>query len=489
MVSGSKACPSSQPHLPTLLSNLATTADLDQFLDNSNMCIDMSSLSESEVSLSAGSGTFAYSPDKPSTSKKSVTTTSSDLTFTSALKAATTKCDNDDVKHLSLDTELSSKIALAESSNKELNSDITRVSTAPSTSDSSQSLMGNSSTVSQDSSTASQKKSQSSSQNKPAQGQSKKRKEMFKKNELLVQQVACFKCRLCSYLSQDKGEMVNHMKERHSQYLSETDESEEEMTHRSSSKRVKVLVPKGVESQEDPCVAQESKRVTRSREASLKNILEDDDDDDDDEVQQSVSTPSRNCVIKKEVEDSSGRIGIYIKSEPKDVGLFEGRLINKDEEEEYLRIPTESEQTGSQGESDQEIVDEDTTDVTTNVTNTRQLQRRPGRSTYSKTTTPAATPASKKKTTKGATQGDTLGIRCDVNGCGLRLKSESNIAYHRKCHVNSMLQCQECFSTKFQSWRDLALHLWRQHLIDMELYKCDKCEYKSYRLVYSWWIC
>ncbi|KAK4319329.1 hypothetical protein Pmani_009721 [Petrolisthes manimaculis] len=488
MVSGSKTCPSSQPHLPTLLSNLATTADLDQFLDNSNMCIDMSSLSESEVSLSAGSGNFGYSPDKPSSSKKNIMTTSSDLTFTNALKAATTnKCDTDDDKQLSLDIELSNKIILPDGSSKVLNSNITRSTTVPSTSDSSQSLLGHSSTVSQDSSSASHKKSQSSSQNKPAQGQSEKRKEMFRKNELLVQQVACFKCRLCSFLSQDKSEMVNHMKERHSQYLSDTDESEEEVMHRSPSKRVKVLVPKGVESQEKVVsVAQESKRITRSREASLKNILDDDDDEydeeeeEEEEVQRRVSAPSKHCFIKKEVEDSSGRIGIFIKSEPKDVGLFEGRLINKDEEEEYLRIPTESEPTGSQGESDQEIGDEETTDITPSVTNTRQVQRRPGRSTYSKTTTTPTASASKKKTAKGTTQSDTQGIRCDVNGCSLKLKNENNIAYHRKCHVNSMLQCQECFSTKFQSWRDLALHLWRQHLIDMELHKCDKCDYKSY---------
>ncbi|KAJ8955841.1 hypothetical protein NQ318_005386 [Aromia moschata] len=35
---------------------------------------------------------------------------------------------------------------------------------------------------------------------------------------------------------------------------------------------------------------------------------------------------------------------------------------------------------------------------------------------------------------------------------------------------------------KFSFWKPLISHLWRLHKIDMDLYACDKCEYKTYSL-------
>ncbi|XP_071528561.1 uncharacterized protein [Panulirus ornatus] len=475
-VSGSKTCPSGQGPLPALLSNLATTADLDQFLENSNMCIDMSSLSESEVSLSTGPGAFAYSPEKPCNSKKSVSGTSSELTFTNALKAATTKSDSEQVR-LRSESESPSMIlhqdqALVTETAKALHVDVSRMNSVSCTSQTSPVLLTTTSDVAQEMPIASSKKTNAQVQTKPSQGHTDKRKEMFRKNELLVQQVACFKCRLCSYLSQDKSEMVNHMKEQHSQYLSDTDESEEEV-EKLSSKRVKVLVPRADKNHSEESVAIKEptwcvKTKGQKRKVNPEYKME---------IYNSEPGKLKNRVVTVEEEQLSGRIGIFIKTEPKDVGEFEGGLLEKEEEED-LGLTIELGETTEPG-SDRDFDDEDTNDSsTTNDSGSiRPSNKKPGRPLYSKTT---GITKFKKKNPKVTQPDEVLGIRCDVNGCGLRMKSENNIAYHRKCHVNNKLKCQECSCTKFQSWSDLALHLWKQHLIDMELHKCDKCDYKSY---------
>ena len=96
------------------------------------------------------------------------------------------------------------------------------------------------------------------------------------------------------------------------------------------------------------------------------------------------------------------------------------------------------------------------------------------------------------------------GTECGVAGCAVRLKDKNKLVYHRKCHkiadnkTSAAFQCQECQPEKSsgiqsndspleiyssESWKRLALHLWRVHKIDMELYSCDICnEFKEFTL-------
>ncbi|KAG8229844.1 hypothetical protein J437_LFUL009119 [Ladona fulva] len=84
-----------------------------------------------------------------------------------------------------------------------------------------------------------------------------------------------------------------------------------------------------------------------------------------------------------------------------------------------------------------------------------------------------------------------LGYRCGIDGCAVRMRSLDNIEYHRRCHVpggpaeNGGMQhvCPEC-GELFSHWRSVGVHLWRAHVIDMELYSCDQCTYKTNRFVY-----
>lgn len=69
---------------------------------------------------------------------------------------------------------------------------------------------------------------------------------------------------------------------------------------------------------------------------------------------------------------------------------------------------------------------------------------------------------------------------CLVNGCRIRLKEDKNLAYHRKCHQNNELKCPECKKV-FGLVDTLHKHLWKNHNIDLELYTCEICGFKTYK--------
>ena len=89
----------------------------------------------------------------------------------------------------------------------------------------------------------------------------------------------------------------------------------------------------------------------------------------------------------------------------------------------------------------------------------------------------------KLKQTIGSTAED-LFAKCAIKGCAFRFKKTETVEYHRKCHdmasdsPQAML-CPECKSKEFNNWNTLHTHLWRAHKIDMELYKCELCEFKT----------
>lgn len=74
--------------------------------------------------------------------------------------------------------------------------------------------------------------------------------------------------------------------------------------------------------------------------------------------------------------------------------------------------------------------------------------------------------------------------RCNIDNCAVRLRSHDNIEYHRRCHSHSGAQyvCPEC-SLIHCHWNGMSTHLWRVHLINMELFSCDQCSYKTTRYV------
>ncbi|KAL5291791.1 hypothetical protein ACFFRR_010900 [Megaselia abdita] len=86
---------------------------------------------------------------------------------------------------------------------------------------------------------------------------------------------------------------------------------------------------------------------------------------------------------------------------------------------------------------------------------------------------------SKMKKMFGTTTEET--VKCDVPGCGFRFKKPETLEFHKKCHSdkNTKIKCPECNSEDLSNWNTLHTHLWRTHAIDMELYSCHLCKFKT----------
>lgn len=90
--------------------------------------------------------------------------------------------------------------------------------------------------------------------------------------------------------------------------------------------------------------------------------------------------------------------------------------------------------------------------------------------------------------------------KCHVANCGMRFATETAILLHKQCHASDgdEIQCPKCENDGGQStatttttkttttvvrkawnWNTLHTHLWREHNIDMELYSCPHCSFKT----------
>ncbi|CAH1996993.1 unnamed protein product [Acanthoscelides obtectus] len=76
---------------------------------------------------------------------------------------------------------------------------------------------------------------------------------------------------------------------------------------------------------------------------------------------------------------------------------------------------------------------------------------------------------------------DSKSNKCIVIGCKLGFQSVDKLNYHLHCHTEDGFKCHTC-GENFPLWRPLTSHLWRMHKIDMNLYACDKCDYKTVSL-------
>lgn len=70
-------------------------------------------------------------------------------------------------------------------------------------------------------------------------------------------------------------------------------------------------------------------------------------------------------------------------------------------------------------------------------------------------------------------------FRCSHQDCNQNFTSEQLLNYHRKCHSGSGLVCPECSSEEFKSLNTLHTHLWRSHKVDIDLYACNLCDFKT----------
>lgn len=82
-----------------------------------------------------------------------------------------------------------------------------------------------------------------------------------------------------------------------------------------------------------------------------------------------------------------------------------------------------------------------------------------------------------------ATSKDNIVIKyqCSQN-CAMRFNSPRVLLIHEQCHDPSQkngIICPTCKENNFSNFNTLHTHLWRQHAIDMELYSCEACDFKT----------
>lgn len=71
-------------------------------------------------------------------------------------------------------------------------------------------------------------------------------------------------------------------------------------------------------------------------------------------------------------------------------------------------------------------------------------------------------------------------FKCNISDCSLTFSNDKLLNYHKKCHLNdNQISCPECKSEDFKTYNTLHTHLWRQHNIDMDLYSCELCNFKT----------
>lgn len=81
-------------------------------------------------------------------------------------------------------------------------------------------------------------------------------------------------------------------------------------------------------------------------------------------------------------------------------------------------------------------------------------------------------------------------IKCSIGKCAMRFVNESTIQIHQQCHAlnTDEIRCPKCddertlagnASNQNWNWNTLHTHLWREHNIDMELFSCPHCAFKT----------
>ncbi|GAB6030444.1 hypothetical protein CHUAL_007314 [Chamberlinius hualienensis] len=72
-------------------------------------------------------------------------------------------------------------------------------------------------------------------------------------------------------------------------------------------------------------------------------------------------------------------------------------------------------------------------------------------------------------------------FRCHIGSCGQHFTSDKNLEIHIKCHPeeDQSFKCFDCHE-KCEHWRIMTMHLWKRHQIDLDLFRCTICEYRSY---------
>lgn len=89
----------------------------------------------------------------------------------------------------------------------------------------------------------------------------------------------------------------------------------------------------------------------------------------------------------------------------------------------------------------------------------------------------------KRKAWRKKAEKESTGVYlCEKPKCSVKFSSQEKLDLHQKCHMDSGsgFTCCQCDDYRSEHWASVAGHMWRHHSIDMDLYKCDQCDYRSW---------
>ena len=67
--------------------------------------------------------------------------------------------------------------------------------------------------------------------------------------------------------------------------------------------------------------------------------------------------------------------------------------------------------------------------------------------------------------------------KCSKDFCKGKFVRRASFDTHLQCHSKHGLTCFLC-QERFALWPACAIHMWRCHALDFDLYKCDDCDFR-----------
>ena len=245
------------------------------------------------------------------------------------------------------------------------------------------------------------------------------------KFEDFLEEVLCYKCKVCSQLGESKAQMLDHMRENH---------SEECRT---------ITAIMSTPAQEEP--SGENKNIEISAEnniAGLSFILND-----------TGGVGDRNVV-------TGGSKVLMLSGPPEKEMLVCGgcSLCYESEEEMSRHLATSLSCAASYNSSSVKL------------------------SIMNKSEAPSLREPDVTVVVEATNEADHLKrvLPCTARSCNFRFKHRSQLQYHLKCHNSDSpdFSCVEC-EQKFEKWRECGTHLWRVHAIDCDMLLCRYCPYRT----------
>ena len=249
------------------------------------------------------------------------------------------------------------------------------------------------------------------------------------KFENFLEEVLCYKCKVCSHLGESRAEILNHIRENHS----------------NECRNIRNIAPQEEDGGKEDL---EMSGEGESNITGLSFILNDPGDPGGDKESGVVTGPG--CP-EKEMFVCGGCSSCY------------------DTEQEISHHLASSLSCAASYSSPGKIQSS-----SVKVSNLSILE---------KSETPQLTDPDLTVVVEATNEADHMKrvLPCSARSCNFLFKHSEQLKYHLKCHNtdSTSFSCVEC-EQKFEKWRECGQHLWRVHAIDCDMLRCSCCPYRTF---------